>query len=111
MILKRKESTMPTATVTSKGQITLPIELRKKLGLKAGTKVDFFENEQGQYVLYPKTGSVKEMKGLLRRLGYIPPAHPVTIEQMDRDILDAVAEDYLRSIGEPATSERKDKIA
>jgi antitoxin PrlF len=39
---------MPSATITSKGQITIPIEVRKKLGLKAGTRIDFFETEDGK---------------------------------------------------------------
>ena len=38
---------MPTATMTSKGQITIPIELRKALGLETGDKIDFFEVETG----------------------------------------------------------------
>jgi antitoxin PrlF len=84
---------MPTATITSKGQITIPIEVRKKLGLKAGVKIDFFEDEEGSYSIRPKTGSIMEMKGILRRLGYVP-----TIEEMDRDILKAASEDYLRSV-------------
>jgi AbrB family looped-hinge helix DNA binding protein len=81
---------MPTATVTSKGQITLPIELRKKLGLKTGTKVDFFENEQGQYVLYPKTGSITDMKGIFQRLGMKPLGYVPTEEQMNEAIAEHV---------------------
>jgi len=38
---------MPTATVTSKGMITLPKEVREKLGLKKGMKVEFIEREDG----------------------------------------------------------------
>lgn len=33
---------MPIATLTSKGQITLPISVRNTLGLSARSKVDFF---------------------------------------------------------------------
>lgn len=32
---------MPTSTLTSKGQITVPQAVRRSLGLHAGTKVDF----------------------------------------------------------------------
>ncbi|MDZ4046209.1 MAG: AbrB/MazE/SpoVT family DNA-binding domain-containing protein, partial [Rhodoglobus sp.] len=31
---------MPTATVTSKGQVTIPAEVRERLGIEAGTRVD-----------------------------------------------------------------------
>jgi AbrB family looped-hinge helix DNA binding protein len=32
---------METTTVTSKGQVTIPLELRKKLGIRQGSKVEF----------------------------------------------------------------------
>ena len=47
---------MATAAVTSKGQITIPLEVRKKLGLKPGDRVRFIEGEHGEYILKPKTG-------------------------------------------------------
>ena len=47
---------MPTAKMTSKGQITIPVKVRKALGLKPGVRVDFYEVEDGEYVLRPKTG-------------------------------------------------------
>ena len=35
---------MPTATITTKGQITIPLAVRKKLGLKPGHILDFDEH-------------------------------------------------------------------
>ena len=49
-----KETTMPSATLTSKGQITLPKAIRDLLRLSAGDRVDFI---------------VRELKGLLHRKG------------------------------------------
>lgn len=72
---------MATASITSKGQITLPIEVRKKLGLKPGDKVRFIENENGEYILKPKTGSIMDMEGILKWTG-----KPVTIEEMNETI-------------------------
>lgn len=88
---------MPTATITSKGQITIPVEVRKKLCLKAGDRINFFEGKNGEYTFEPKSGSITDMKGILASspLGYVP-----TIEQMDEALLEAVAKDYLRSVGE-----------
>jgi AbrB family looped-hinge helix DNA binding protein len=37
--------------VTSKGQLVIPVELRRKNGIKAGTKVHFLEDELGRIVL------------------------------------------------------------
>jgi AbrB family looped-hinge helix DNA binding protein len=77
---------MPTATMTSKGQITIPIKVRRALGLKPGVRVDFYEGESGEYSFRPKTGSIMELRGCLPKLD-----HVVTIEEMDRAILDHAA--------------------
>lgn len=78
---------MPSATVTSKGQITIPIQVRKALGLKPGVRIDFYEIENGEYAFRPKTGSIMEMRGCFPKLDHI-----VTIEEMDQAILDYAAE-------------------
>ena len=44
-----------SATVTSKGQLVIPAELRRKSGIKKGTKVHFLEDELGRIVLQPVT--------------------------------------------------------
>ncbi len=72
---------MTTAAVTSKGQITIPVEVRKKLGLKPGDRVRFVEGENGEYILRPKTGSIMALKGFLQWTG-----KPVTIEEMNETI-------------------------
>jgi AbrB family looped-hinge helix DNA binding protein len=80
---------MATATLTSKGQITIPVSVRRALGLKTGDRIEIFEQEDGKYALQPKTGSIMEMRGCFPKLGYAP-----KIEEMDKAILDAVGEKY-----------------
>lgn len=41
-----------TSTLSSKGQVTIPLEVRKKLGLREGDKVEFV-SEKGQIILRP----------------------------------------------------------
>lgn len=41
-----------TATISSKGQVTIPVEIRKRLGLKEGDKIEFV-NEKGQTLIRP----------------------------------------------------------
>lgn len=73
---------MASATVTSKGQITIPVGVRHQLGLAAGDRVEFVLNEEtGRYEVFPATGSVTALKGIIRK-----PARPVTIEEMDAAI-------------------------
>lgn len=78
---------MPSAKVTSKGQITIPIEVRKALGIKPGTRIDFHKNENGQFVLYAKTKSIMDLAGCVPKLD-----HVVTIEEMNEAILNQAAE-------------------
>jgi len=78
---------MPAATVTSKGQITIPAEVRRSLGLKAGSRVDFVRAGEGVYEFVPAVDSVTSLKGFIR-----PPSAPVTLEEMDDAVADAIAE-------------------
>jgi antitoxin PrlF len=71
-----------TATVTSKGQITIPAKVRSALGLDAGDRVEFVELEKGQFTMIAATRSVQELKGLFRH----KVRKPVSIEEMNAAI-------------------------
>lgn len=73
------------ATMTSKGQVTLPKPVRDKLRLRPGDKVDFLLEEDGSLRLTPVTASVTQLKGMAPR-----PESPVSIEAMDEAIARAV---------------------
>jgi len=73
---------MPAATLTSKGQITIPVRVREALGLEQGDRVEFIEQGKGQFAIVPATHSVKELKGMFRRKG----RKPVSIEEMNAAI-------------------------
>jgi antitoxin PrlF len=70
---------MPSATVTSKVQITLPKAIRDLLRLDAGDRVDFVVQDDGTVVLRPATVDVRELKGLLHRKGI----KPLSVEAMN----------------------------
>ena len=72
---------MSTATVTSKGQITIPAMVRNSLGVKAGDRLKFFQVGPGCFELVAATQSVTALKGLVRK-----PALPVTIAAMNEAI-------------------------
>jgi AbrB family looped-hinge helix DNA binding protein len=72
---------MSTATVTSKGQSTIPAAVRAALGLDTGSRVEFVEIEKGQYAFVAATEAVQSLKGMLRK-----PVAPVSIEQMNQVI-------------------------
>lgn len=56
---------MPEATLTSKGQITIPAEIRKAMGLTAGERVVFTRLDDGTTVMRAKSRSIFELQGLL----------------------------------------------
>ena len=60
---------MPEATLTSKGQVTIPKAVREHLGLDTGARVDFVIDSDGTVVLKPVTRQVHELAGLLHRPG------------------------------------------
>ena len=71
---------MPTATVTSKGQVTIPNAVREELGINTGTKLLFVQTSQG-YLLRAANNSVMRLSGSLKYDG-----PPVSLEEMDEAI-------------------------
>ena len=69
---------MSTATVTSKGQVTIPAAVRASLGIDAGSRIEFVEMEKGQFMIVPAVSPIQSLKGMLRK-----PSTPVSIEQMN----------------------------
>lgn len=70
------------ATLTSKGQITLPKEIRVRLGLDAGSMLDFQILEDNTITARPVKPDARRIRGLLKS----PHAVPPTVEQMDEGI-------------------------
>jgi len=70
--------TMTTATLTSKGQITVPAAVREALGVDAGDRVEFVEISPGRYEFIAATGSVTALKGMFGK-----PRKTVSIKEMN----------------------------
>ncbi|AWP23305.1 AbrB family transcriptional regulator [Acidiferrobacter sp. SPIII_3] len=69
---------MSSATLTSKGQITIPKGIRDALRLGPGDRLDFFIQDDGRVLVQPATLKVTDLKGILYRKG----ARPVSVEEM-----------------------------
>ena len=72
---------MAAATLTSKGQITIPAAVRTALGVDTGDRVEFVEVTPGHFEMVAATQPVTALKGLIRK-----PAKPVSIENMNASI-------------------------
>jgi len=84
---------MSQGTLTSKGQTTIPKEIRDELGLKAGDQL-MYRVDKGRIVITPKTGSIRDLIGIF----HDPNRKPLTVAEMDEAIGKAVMERYERSL-------------
>jgi len=80
---------MVTATMTSKGQITVPISVRNEMGLIPGSKIDFIPDQDGTWRIVRKKLSIIDLAGALEYSG-----KSVTIEDMNKTIRQRVADSF-----------------
>ena len=71
---------MASATLTSKGQVTLPKSVRERLGVETGDRLEFIESEQG-FLVVAATRDIRTLKGIVGR-----PKKPVTLDAMNSAI-------------------------
>jgi AbrB family looped-hinge helix DNA binding protein len=74
---------MPTATVTSKGQVTIPKAVRDALRIDTGDQVDFVLTDRGDVVVRGVSIDIRELKGLLKRRR----RRAVTVAEMNKAIV------------------------
>ncbi len=67
-----------TGTVTSKGQVTIPVEARRRLRILPGTKLEFVICDDGRLELIPMSGSIRDLKGAVPK-----PKKSLTLAEMD----------------------------
>ena len=87
---------MASSTLTSKGQITIPREVRDRLGLREGDRVVFQFDEQGNLLLRQEAQSpLGRLPGLLKHLAK---DRPVTIEEMKAAVKQSAAERFKKRV-------------
>jgi AbrB family looped-hinge helix DNA binding protein len=79
---------MASATITTKGQVTIPKEIRDYLNLDTGSKVDFVIDENGIVKLIPLNIPIKKLSGILHREGM----KSATLEEMEQTISEAASD-------------------
>lgn len=68
------------ATLTSKGQTTIPKEIRDELGIKPGDRMTFTLMPDSTVVMRVKNKKLSELAGVLHKKG----RKPVPVEQLSR---------------------------
>jgi antitoxin PrlF len=72
---------MAASTITSKGQTTIPGEIRRHLKLKPGDRIEFVVERDGKVTLVPATIDIIALKGMLG-----PARRRVSLDEMDAAI-------------------------
>jgi AbrB family looped-hinge helix DNA binding protein len=72
---------MASATLTSKGRVTIPNGVRHALCLDPGDRLDFVEVAPGRFEVIPVNRSVKELKGLASKRN-----RAVSLDEMNQAI-------------------------
>lgn len=78
---------MSVATVSSKGQITIPASIRSELHVGPGDRVEFVKVGDGQYHMIAATQSVRNLYGMVK------PKRTLSLEEMDDAIAEGAARD------------------
>jgi AbrB family looped-hinge helix DNA binding protein len=86
---------MPTSTITSKGQITIPRTVRERLDWKTGDRLDFTVDASGRVIVELATGDIRGLRGLLHR----PGRRPASVEEMNEAIRLGAAASFLDAEG------------
>ena len=87
---------MSAATVSSKGQITLPVSLRKALGLKPGDKVELSTIGNRTILTKAREGNLMKFLGKLPKTS----GKPVDRAEIDYVVAEEVAKEYARKVRE-----------
>ena len=95
------------ATLTSKGQVTLPKAIRDKLKLEAGSKLYFHVRPDGSLNARVLNGSIDSIIGMLHR----PGAKAATVEEIDESIAAYVGEEDARIVREARARARPRRAA
>jgi AbrB family looped-hinge helix DNA binding protein len=77
---------MPSATISSKGQVTIPKEVRDSLSIGTGDRIAFEIRDDGVVEIHPETVDLLSLCGIIK-----PKVRGITIERMKADIVKAAA--------------------
>lgn len=81
---------MPTSTLTSKGQTTIPKRVREFLRVESGDRLEFIIEREGRVVLRAASADITALDGLLDRSD----RPPVSADAMDETVGAAVNESF-----------------
>jgi antitoxin PrlF len=81
---------MALATITTKGQVTIPKSVRDSLMLNTGDKIEFIVTDKREALIRPVSKKVDEVFGILNKPGRIT----VSVEEMDATIRQRMKDNF-----------------
>jgi len=78
---------MSAAKLTSKGQVTIPKDIRQHLKIDQGDKIEFFVGKNGMVIISPIRSDVRKLKGIIPK-----PNKPISIDDMNEAIIASATE-------------------
>ena len=85
---------MASSTITSKGQVTIPIEIRRRLGLRSGDRLEFLFGSDGEVIVRPKWVRLESLFGILRK----PGRRALSVREMDEAVQKSVGKAWNKRI-------------
>jgi AbrB family looped-hinge helix DNA binding protein len=80
------------STITSKGQVTIPKNMRETLHLYSGDKVDFIKNKNNEIIIKPLTKKASEVSGILSKY---KKTEAVSVEDMNQGIKNSLKKKFI----------------
>ena len=80
---------MPIGTLTSKGQITIPKQIRDRLRIETGRRVEFNVDSKGNVILTPRNRDIRSLKGMIRPRSK---RRAVSVKEMNEAIAEGFSE-------------------
>ena len=81
---------MASATITTKGQITIPKSIRDSLMLNTGDQIEFIVTDKREALIRPISKKVDDVFGILNK----PGRKTVTVEEMDEKIRQRMKDNF-----------------
>jgi antitoxin PrlF len=89
--LKESAMQLRKATITSKGQVTIPKDIRDMLKIAPGDQIDFIIGDTGEVLISPRTCDFRSLKGLFYKKG----RKAATLDDMQKAIKKGASESGL----------------
>jgi antitoxin PrlF len=83
--------------LTTQGQVSVPAEVRRRLGVVPGESLEWEERESGEIVV--RRADRMTFAEIRKKFAHLRPARPATIPEMDEAVEKAVAQEHARSLG------------